>query len=112
MKTLHLAFKKNIHISFVLAMVFMLLATTKTPAVIASSDAVSINNVVTFTKLDLYANIETMGIAVSGVNLPKTAQLMYRKNGDTTWCSGHYLVLMMDVFSVVCLGFLRPRHMI
>ena len=46
--------------------------------------------------LRLYPNIETMGVAVSGVNLPQTAQLMYRQSGETNWRAGHPLVRIGD----------------
>ncbi len=46
----------------------------------------------TFSKLMLYANIETMGIVVTGSNLPKTAQLFYRLENETEWHVGHPLV--------------------
>jgi hypothetical protein len=40
------------------------------------------------TKMDLYANIETIGVVVSGSSLPKTAELFYRQDGETDWHSG------------------------
>jgi len=46
----------------------------------------------TLAKMDLYANIETIGVVVSGTNLPKTAELSYRKDGETDWHSGHPLM--------------------
>ena len=46
--------------------------------------------------LRLYPNIETMGVAVSDVNLPQTAQLMYRQSGETDWRAGHPLVRIGD----------------
>jgi hypothetical protein len=46
--------------------------------------------------LRLYPNIETMGVAVSGVNLPQTAQLMYRQSDETDWRAGHPLVRIPD----------------
>src|ERR1043165_8593352 len=42
--------------------------------------------------LSLYPNIETMGIALSGVNLPKMAEMMYRQTGETDWRPGHPLI--------------------
>jgi hypothetical protein len=45
-----------------------------------------------FSKMDLYANIETIGVVVSGTGLPKTAKLFYRKDGETDWQSGHLLM--------------------
>ena len=43
-------------------------------------------------QLDLYANIETIGIVVNGVDLPKKAELLVRKTGDTNWMTGHPLM--------------------
>jgi len=50
------------------------------------------SQVAIFNQLDLYANIETVGIVANGANLPKTAELMYRQAGESTWHSGHPLV--------------------
>jgi hypothetical protein len=47
-------------------------------------------------QLNLYANIETMGVVANGANLPKTAVLMYRQRGETTWRTGHPLVRIDD----------------
>ncbi len=46
----------------------------------------------TFTNLDLHANIETIGIIVSGQNLPPSAELMYRQGNDSEWKNGHPLM--------------------
>src|ERR1051325_1915813 len=46
--------------------------------------------------LSLYPNIETMGVALSGVNLPKTAEMMYRQTGETDWRPGHPLIRISD----------------
>ena len=46
--------------------------------------------------LSLYANIETVGVLLNGVNLPKTAQLMYRQTNETNWQTGHPLVRIED----------------
>ncbi len=48
--------------------------------------------VVTFSKMDLYANIETIGVTVSGANLPKTAKVMVQRQGETVWQAGHQLL--------------------
>jgi hypothetical protein len=64
---------------------------------IFSASLQSINNSrVTFTKIDLYANIETIGVVVSGASLPKTAELMYRQDGETVWHTGHPLMRIDD----------------
>src|SRR5258707_4218981 len=49
-----------------------------------------------FTQLNLYPNIETAGVVVSGVNLPKTAQMMYRQSWESGWHAGHPLVRIDD----------------
>jgi hypothetical protein len=46
----------------------------------------------TFTKIELYANIETVGVVVTGTDLPATAQLLYRQNTETAWHTGHPLL--------------------
>ncbi|MGB7876663.1 MAG: right-handed parallel beta-helix repeat-containing protein, partial [Anaerolineales bacterium] len=40
----------------------------------------------------MYANIETVGIVVSGQNLPSSAELMYRQGNDSEWKHGHPLM--------------------
>ncbi len=49
-----------------------------------------------FAQLNLYPNIETAGVVVSGVELPKMAQLMYRQSGETNWRTGHALMRIDD----------------
>ena len=49
-----------------------------------------------FTQINLYANIETIGVAVSGSNLPKVAELLIRRSGEANWHSGHPLMLIDD----------------
>ncbi len=56
----------------------------------------ALGKVATFAQLDLYPNIETVGIVVSGANLPKTAELMYRQISDSNWHSGHPLMRIDD----------------
>ena len=51
---------------------------------------------VTLTKIDLHANIETIGVAVSGTNMSETAKLMYRQSGETDWHIGHPLMRIDD----------------
>jgi hypothetical protein len=51
---------------------------------------------ITFTELDLYPNIETVGVVVSGLNLPETAELTYRSSADTDWTGGHPLMRIKD----------------
>jgi hypothetical protein len=49
-----------------------------------------------FTHMDLVANIETIGVAVSGSGLPKTAQLFMRATGATDWRPAQPLMLIAD----------------
>jgi hypothetical protein len=46
--------------------------------------------------MELYANIETVGIIIGGTALPKSAQLSYRREGESNWRSGHPLVRIDD----------------
>ena len=54
------------------------------------------SNLVVFTQLNLYPNIETVGVAVTGTGLPKKADLLYRQSGESVWRSGHALVRIDD----------------
>ncbi len=49
-----------------------------------------------FSRLDLYANIETVGVTASGSGLPEAAQLMYRQSGESAWRTGHPLMRIPD----------------
>jgi hypothetical protein len=60
------------------------------------SSARPVASTVAFSQLGLYPNIETIGVAVSGVGLPKTAQLMYRQSGESVWRTGHPLMRIDD----------------
>jgi len=53
-------------------------------------------SIVVFTQLDFYANIETIGVLVSGADLPQRAELMYRQSGEAIWHPGHSLIRMDD----------------
>ena len=54
------------------------------------------NRMAVFAKLDLYANIETIGVVISGADLPKKADLMYRQSSESIWHSGHPLMRIDD----------------
>ncbi len=64
--------------------------------------------VVTFSKIDLVANIETIGVIVSGSGLPKTAVLMYQKSGETDWHMAHPMLLSNNTRLVGSLFGLAP----
>jgi hypothetical protein len=82
-------FSRVIAVFVLLALSLGLLPVTS-PALAAKSG----QGTSTFTKIDLVANIETIGVIVSGSGLPKTAVLLYQKSGETGWHhTGHPLVL-------------------
>ena len=56
---------------------------------IAQSGSVFISSSPTFSKIDLYANIETIGVVVSDSNLPATADLVFNRDGETSWHAGY-----------------------
>lgn len=49
-----------------------------------------------FSQLSLYPNIETIGVAVSGLDLPETAELMVRQSENAPWQKGHPLTRIND----------------
>jgi hypothetical protein len=94
-----------LNISFSLTIIVALLISTNARAATGlpdptidtdSSRVLSSNSTATFTKLDFIPNIETIGIVVSGANLPRKANLMYRQSSDTIWHSGHPLMRIDD----------------
>ncbi len=52
--------------------------------------------VAALTRMALYPNIETVGVVVTGSNLSKTANLMYQREGESTWKTGHPLMKIDD----------------
>jgi hypothetical protein len=78
-----------------LAMVFAMLLSTSLSAA-AQSNSLRGKNAALFTGISFVSNIETVGIAVSGTGLPSTAQLSYRRSGETIWHAGHPLVRVPD----------------
>jgi hypothetical protein len=81
----------NRQISSALVMVFVLLLSTSLPATAESRSLVE-NSSAVFTTIDFVSNIETIGVAVNGTSLPPTAELFYRKSGETLWHPGHPLM--------------------
>src|SRR6185295_1082674 len=63
--------------------------------ILTRHNRISVSSAV-FTQLDFYANIETIGVVVSGVSLPQRAELMYRQSGEALWKSGHSLIRVDD----------------
>jgi len=54
------------------------------------------NKAAVFNSIQFIANLETIGVAVSGTGLPATAELSYRPSGETEWRKGHPLVRIKD----------------
>ncbi|MFL7868545.1 MAG: hypothetical protein AB8I58_06935, partial [Anaerolineales bacterium] len=48
----------------------------------------------------MHANIETIGIIVSGQDLPSSAELMYRQGNDSEWKRGHPLMNIEEKYLV------------
>jgi hypothetical protein len=97
--------KKDRHLSLALAIIVALLVSTNAHAIAGSPNlnfginqprVLSGNSITTFSKLDFVPNIETIGVVVSGVSLPKKADLMYRQSSDTVWHPGHPLMRIDD----------------
>jgi len=86
----------NYRLVLTLITILGLMVDANIPAAASSLDSSSGTGVAVLSQLGLYANIETMGVVVSGTSLPKTAQLMYRRSSDTAWRSGHPLMLVVD----------------
>jgi hypothetical protein len=76
-----------------MALIFILVLTLvfATLPVRAKSSAAAV-----FNSIQFVANIETIGVAVSGTGLPATAELFYRQSGETEWRNGHPLVRIKD----------------
>src|SRR5262245_23925190 len=81
-----------------LVLVFVFLAGTGTPARASTIDRTvpKALSPAVMNRLDLISNIETAGIVVSGVDLPRTAQLLYQRSGESNWRTGHPLVKIDD----------------
>ena len=83
------------HIALALVMVIVLLLSTSLPQPAGAKGLMETSNAV-FTTIDFAANIETIGVAVSGTGLPPTAQLSYRQTGGSLWHTGHRLMRIDD----------------
>lgn len=90
-----------LRVPLTLAITFILLFTTL--PVRAESNAAAV-----FNSIEFVANIETIGVAVSGTGLPATAELFYRQSGETEWRNGHPLVRIKDGRLIGSLFNLRP----
>ncbi|MFT3893382.1 MAG: right-handed parallel beta-helix repeat-containing protein [Anaerolineales bacterium] len=93
--------KSVLRVSATLAIIFILLFTTLPVRAESKGQAV-------FNSIRLVPNIETIGVAVSGTELPATAELFYRKSGETEWRNAHPLVRIKDGRLVGSLFNLQP----
>src|SRR5690349_9268267 len=83
------ALKSLLRVPATLAIIFILLCA----AVPVQAES---NEAVVFNAIRFVANIETIGVTVSGTALPAAAELSYRQSGETEWRSGHPLVRIKD----------------
>ena len=81
--------KANLRVSSALLILVLLLSTSLPVAAKSNSAAV-------FSAIEFVANIETVGVAVSGTSLPSTAQLFYRLSGESGWRAGHAMTRIND----------------
>jgi hypothetical protein len=70
--------------------------TASTEIIFTPSPPPVTNDPESFAQLDLLPNIETMGVVVSGFNLPKTAELMVRQSESAPWQRAHPLMRIDD----------------
>lgn len=75
----------------VTALLLMALLSTATAPVFAAAPTFA-----SFAQISLYPNIETIGIVVNGLNLPKAAQMTYRASNDPDWHPAHPLMRIDD----------------
>ncbi len=78
---------------FISIFILLILLAGTAPPVAADSNGIG---KAAFTQINLVANIETVGVVVSGSSLPKKADLMYRRAGESTWRTGHPLMRIDD----------------
>jgi hypothetical protein len=83
-------------VSVIAVLAFLAAACLSISPVPAAALAHTENSAAVFSKLDLYANIETIGVVVSGTDLPKAAELTYRQSSEATWHTGHPLMRIND----------------
>ena len=79
-----------------LAIFTLMIALSPAPSGSALAQAAPAQGIEEFTHMDLVANIETIGVTVSGSDLPKTAELQVQKDGDTAWHPAQPLMLISD----------------
>ncbi|NQU29586.1 MAG: right-handed parallel beta-helix repeat-containing protein, partial [Anaerolineae bacterium] len=60
------------------------------------TEPINLISLATFRQMDLYPNIETIGVVVNGDNLPKSAELLYRQDNESAWRTGHPLKSIDD----------------
>lgn len=85
--------KPRILLRFFAVFVLSTLLAGAAPPAIADSSRITVT---AFTQVSFVANIETIGVMVSGSSLPKRAELMYRRTGETNWRTGHPLMRIDD----------------
>ena len=76
-------------------MVLILLPSTYLPAAAGLNFRVE-DSAAVLMGIDFVPNIETIGVSVSGTDLPSTAELSYRQSSEATWQTGHPLMRIAD----------------
>ena len=80
-------------LTLILLSIFTQSLPTKT---LAAPNNPQTNPELSFTQITLTPNIETIGVAVSGIDLPNMASLQYRQSNEATWHTGHPLMRIAD----------------
>lgn len=73
-----------------------ILLTASSPAPNLSTQQASDFRQAALTQISFVPNIETAGVVVGGVNLPRTTQMFYRRSGEQGWRAGHQLMRIDD----------------
>ena len=76
--------------------VALIAAIAWTPSLWAGGSVSASPPTATFSQLNLIPNIETVGVALSGVDLPATATMLYRRSDEAAWHAGHPLTRIDD----------------
>lgn len=96
-------------IAFLRGLAILTLMMSTTPVAAGPPRFGKVGSLSTFTHMDLVANIETVGVVVSGNNLPGIAELQLQQSSETTWHSAHPLMRNADGHLVGSLFGLSPN---
>jgi hypothetical protein len=92
--------KRLLSLALVITLAFACAPGLASPAAMAAAFPAAVGEeagaAASFSALVLHPNIETIGVLVTGTDLPKSATLHYRPSGQTEWRTGHPLMRMDD----------------